>query len=53
MRVTGKVRCQYWPRPEPIEVEMPDDATDEQIEEALREAAMEAAGLEYWIDNDD
>ena len=50
--IKGRVRCQYWPRAEPIEIEVPDDATEEQIEEALHEAAFDAARLDYWIEDD-
>jgi len=47
--ITGKVRCQYWPRAETIEIEVPDDATEDQIEEALREVALDAAGLVHNV----
>ena len=50
MIITGGVRCQFWDRSEPIEVEVPDTATEEEIEEAIRDAALEMAKFEYWRD---
>jgi hypothetical protein len=46
--VYGKVRCQYWNQADDIEAEVEDNATQEQIEAALREAAIEQAGFEFW-----
>lgn len=42
------VRCQYWNRSEEFDVEVPDDATEEEIEDAIREAAINYASFEFW-----
>lgn len=43
-----KVRCQYWDRPEEFEVQVADDATPDQVEQAMLDAAIDAAGFEFW-----
>lgn len=43
-----QVRCQYWDRPDSFEIEVPDDATEKQIEDEMREAALNAAGFDFW-----
>ena len=43
-----QVRCQYWDRPESFEIEVADDATEDQIEEEMRNAAANVAGLDFW-----
>lgn len=52
MRIKGRVRCQYWNRSEPFEFDMPDNSTEAEIEEALREAALEVSGFEFWKEDD-
>ena len=44
-----QVRCQYWNRAEEFEIEVDDDATEEQIEEEMRDAAVELAHFNYWV----
>lgn len=44
------VRCQYWDRPEFVNIEVADDASDEEIEREALEAAVQTAGFEFWID---
>ena len=46
-----KVRCQYWDRPEEFDIEVADDATEEEIEEEMRDAAANAAGFNFWRDD--
>jgi hypothetical protein len=46
--VYGKVSCEYWSQSREIEAEVEDDATPEQIDAALRDSALEAAGFEFW-----
>ncbi len=46
--VYGKVSCEFRPTNSRIEAYVPDDATAEQIEAALRDAAIEHAGFEFW-----
>lgn len=46
-----KVRCQYWDRAEEFEIVVDDEATKETIEEEMRDAAMNAAGFEFWRDD--
>lgn len=50
--IKGQVKCQYWDRPEPFEIVVPDDATEEEIEHELRDAAADAAGLDFWRDDE-
>ena len=42
------VRCKFWDGPESFEIEVPADATEDQIEELMREAAMNEAGFDFW-----
>lgn len=44
------MRCQYWRSKEEFEVVVPDDATEDQIEAEMLEAAIDAAGMEFWAD---
>lgn len=46
--VYGRVSCEYWNQSRPIEADVEDDATPEQIEAALRDVAIERAGFEFW-----
>lgn len=47
-----QVRCTYWDRPEGFEVDVPDNATEDEIESAMRDAAADAAGFEFWREDD-
>jgi len=47
-----QVRCEQWDRPEPFEITVPDGATEEQIEDEMRDAAANAAGFEFWRADD-
>lgn len=53
MKIYGKMRCEYWSDATPIEIETPDDATEEEIEKELWEAAVEAAKIEVWRTGED
>jgi hypothetical protein len=50
MKIKVGVRCQYWDRSESVEFEMPDEASEEEIENAAREAALEHAHFNWWIE---
>jgi hypothetical protein len=50
MKIKVGVRCPYWDRPEYVDIELPDDASEEEIEDAVREAALEQSKLEYWAE---
>jgi len=41
------VRCQSWNEPRHFDVEVEDDATEEEIAEEIRSAANEEAGFDY------
>ena len=43
------VRCQYWNRPIEFEIEVSDDATEEEINEELQAIAMQEASFDCWI----
>lgn len=45
------VSCEYWNRSREFEVEVPAEATEAEIEAACREAAIEQAGFEWWIED--
>jgi len=46
------VRCQYWNRAETFEIEVSDDATEDEIEEEMHSAAAELAHFSYWVEGD-
>ena len=46
-----KVRCQFWNRAEEFEIEVADDATEDQIEDEMREVALDVASFNFWIDD--
>lgn len=43
-----KVRCNYWDRSEEFEIVVDDDATEEQIEDEMKNEAANAAGFEFY-----
>ncbi len=47
-KIKCAVRCQYWNRPEEFEIQAPENATELEIENAMLEAALEAASLDFW-----
>lgn len=47
------VHCQYWNSPINFEIEVDDNATEEEINEQLFEAAIQEASFDYWIEDDD
>ena len=47
------VRCQYWNSPINFEIEVDDNATEEEINEQLFEVAIQEASFDYWIEDDD
>ena len=49
MKITIGVRCRYWDRPEFDEIEIPDDCSEQEAEEAALLAAMELANFDWWI----
>lgn len=50
MKLRVGVKCSCWERPEYIEIELPDSTTNDEAEEAMREAAIDVAGFEFWLD---
>lgn len=48
MKIKVGVRCEYWNRPEYEEIEVADDATEDEIDAAMYEVAMAISKLEWW-----
>ena len=43
------VRCDEWDRPKEFEVEVPEDATEDEVDEVVRAAAIEQSKLDFWL----
>jgi hypothetical protein len=50
MKLRVGIRCSGWEQSEYVEIELPDSTTDDEAEEAMREAAIDASGFEFWLD---
>ena len=51
MKVKVGVQCEYWNRPEYEVIDLPDGATQEEIENAAKEVALEVSRLNWWIED--
>jgi len=51
-KIKCAVRCEYWNSPEYFEIEVHEDATQDEIYGMIREAAYEIASVDYWIVED-
>lgn len=51
MEVIIGVKCAGWGQPEFTKIEIPDSATEDEREEALRTAAIDTSGFEFWIES--
>jgi hypothetical protein len=50
MKLRVGIKCSGWERCEYVEIELPDSTPNDEAEEAMREAAIDAAGFEFWLD---
>lgn len=50
MKIKIGVLCEYWTRSEYAVIDMPDNSTQEEIDEEARKVAFEVSRLDWWIE---